>query len=155
MRTVNTTLVEEYAEQLREVLPLARRAVGIQAADSPARVASEESNRLILEYVEKGGNMTHLSHELEDIISLPGLRRRLRSSRGKKLGGFSTSSKRGSTDPGRVKRAAAKIRKGREHSPEAYREAVREVYADNVSLTAVADEVGISYFALWSAGSAG
>lgn len=154
MRTVNTELVEEYAEELREHLPLARRAVGTQRPDSPARKASDRVNELILEYAdEKRGNVTHLARALEGDISLPGLRRRLRSARGKPLGTFSTSSKRGSTDPARVAAAAEKISKARAHSPEAYRDAVREVYAENVSLTAVAEQVGISYYSLWSAAS--
>lgn len=154
MRTVNTELVDEYADELREVLPLGRRAVGIQSPDSPARLASNKANELILEYVdERRGNLTHLANALEGTISLPGLRRRLRAARGRSLGSFSTSPKRGTTDPARVAAAARKIAEARDHSPTAYRDAVREVYADNVSLTAVADELGITYFSLWSAGS--
>jgi hypothetical protein len=114
-------------------------------------------NRYILEYMdERGGNMTHLARELEGDISLPGLRRRLRAARGRTLGNFSTSNKRGSTDPARVKAAADKIRQARDSGNRgAYRQAVREVYAENISLSAVADEVGISYYSLWSAGTAG
>lgn len=154
MRTVNTELVEEYADELREHLPLARRAVGIQRPDSPARKASDRVNELILEYADqKNGNVTHLANALEGDISLPGLRRRLRAARGRSLGSFSTSRKRGSTDPARVSRAAEKIGKARAESPEAYRDAVREVYAENVSLTAVAEQLDISYYSLWSAGS--
>jgi transposase-like protein len=154
MRTVNTTLVDEYAEELRSVLPLARRAVGTQRPDSPARLASDRANELLVEYADqKHGNITHLARELEGTISLPGLRRRLRAARGQSLGSFSTSNRRGSTDPADVVRATRKIKEAREHSPDAYRDAVREVYADNVSLTAVAEQLGISYYSLWSAGS--
>lgn len=155
MRTINTTLVEEYAEELRSVLPLARRAVGTQRPDSPARLASDRANELLIEYADqKHGNVTHLANELgPDVISLPGLRRRLRAARGKSLGSFSTSAKRGTTEPAAVSKATAKIRAAREHSPDAYRDAVREVYADNVSLTAVAEQLGITYYSLWSAGS--
>jgi transposase-like protein len=154
MRTVNTTLVEEYAEELRGVLPLARRAVGTQRPDSPSRLASDRANQLLVEYAdEKHGNITHLARELEGVISLPGLRRRLRAARGKSLGSFSTSAKRGTTEPAAVSKATDKIREAREHSPDAYRDAVREVYADNVSLTAVAEQLGITYYSLWSAGS--
>jgi hypothetical protein len=41
----------------------------------------------------------------------------------------------------------------RGESPEAYRDAVRAAKASGVNLTAVAEQVGVSYFALWSAGS--
>jgi hypothetical protein len=154
MRTVNTSLVDEYAEELRAVLPLARRAVGTQRPDSPARLASDRANELLLEYADqKHGNITHLANSLDGVISLPGLRRRLRAARGKSLGSFSTSAKRGTTEVTAVSKAADKIAAARDHSPDAYRDAVREVYADNVSLTAVAERLGITYYSLWSAGS--
>jgi hypothetical protein len=154
MRTVNTELVDEYAEELREHLPLARRAVGTRRPDSPERVASDRVNELLLEYADvKHGNITHLANALEGDISLPGLRRRLRAARSRSLGSFATSTKRGSKDPALVRKAAVKIAKAKQESPDAYRDAVREVYAGGVNLTAVAEELGLSYFALWSAGS--
>lgn len=156
MRTVNTELVQEYADELRDILPLARRAVGTQRPDSPARKASDQANRLILEYVEeKRGNVTHLANALDGEISLAGLRRRLRAARGKPLGAFSTSNSRGSKDPALVAKAAERIANAKNVSPEAYGQAVRDVYAENVNLAAVADELGISYYALWSAASTG
>jgi len=158
MRTVNEALVREYADLIRPHLALARRAVGVQAPDSPARQASDTVNAHIREYMdERGGNMTHLATELEGHISLPGLRRRLRASRGRTLGNFSTSRQRGSTDPERVQAAAEKISAARAVGKTAYRNAVREVYADNVSLSAIAEHplVKSSYYSLWSAGTAG
>jgi len=154
VRAINESLVSEYAEQLRPLLPQARRAYGTQGPNSPARLASDEVNRLLLEYVNKGGNVTHLANELDGVISLAGLRRRLRSARhGKLLGNFTTSRKRGTKDPETVKAAATKIDTARHQSPAAYGKAVREVYQDNVSLSAVADEMDVSYFSLWTAGS--
>lgn len=154
MRTVNTELVEEYAAELREVLPLARRAVGTRRPDSPERQASDRVNELILEYADKErGNITHLANALKGEISLPGLRRRLRAARSRSLGSFATSNKRGTKDPAKVSAAAKKIADARRLGPNEYRDAVREVYADGVNLTAVAEEIGLSYYALWSAGS--
>jgi hypothetical protein len=155
MRTVNTNLVGEYAEQLRPLLPRARRAYGTQGPNSSARQASDQVNVLLLEYVNKGGNVTHLANELEGVISLAGLRRRLRSARNTRglLGTVSSPRKRGSKEPERVKSAAARVEEARGVSPTAYGDAVRSVYAENVSLSAVADEMGVSYFSLWTAGS--
>jgi len=157
MRTVNESLVREYADKIRPHLSLAARAVGVQAPDSPSRQASDKVNGFIREYMdEKGGNMTHLAHELEGHISLPGLRRRLRASRGRTLGNFSTSRKRGTTDPDLVAAAADKIRVAKASGDRnAYRNTVREVYADNISLSAVAEQLDTSYYSLWSAGTAG
>lgn len=150
-RTVNQDLVHEYAERLRPLLPLAGRAYGTQQPNSPARQASDEVNRIILKYVGAGGNMTHLANALEDDISLPGLRRRLRSARGGTLG--KPNRKRGSKDPALVEAAAKRISEARVVSSAQYADAVRHVYADGVSLSAVADKLGMSYYSLWSAAS--
>lgn len=160
MRTVNDELVGDYADRIRPLLPLARTAYGTQAPDSPARRASDEVNDLILEYADvKGGNLTHLARELgegdsNETLSLAGLRRRLRSARrGKLLGSTSTSRKRGSRDPELVKDAAHKIRQARNVGSSSYGEAVRDAYRRNISLTAVAKELDVSYYTLWVAGS--
>ena len=155
MRTVNNELVGEYAEKIRPLLPLASRAYGTQGPGSPAREASDQVNRYLKEYAdEHHGNITHLSRELEDEISLAGLRRRLRAARkGNMLGSLTSSHKRGSRDPEKVKAAAAKIEQARHVSSQAYGQAVRDVYVSGVSLKAVSEEMDIAYYSLWSAGS--
>lgn len=153
MRTVNTNLVEEYAEQLRPLLPIARTAYGTQGPNSAPRIASQKVNALLVEYVdERGGNVTHLANELgTEMISLAGLRRRLRSARsGHSLGATPTSKKRGTKDPERVADAAEQIRTAKDEGTPEYGAAVRRVYNEGVSLTAVGRELGISYFALWA-----
>lgn len=153
MRIVNTQLVEEYADLLRPLLPIARKAYGTQGPNSSARLASRRVNELLLEYVdEKGGNVTHLANALgTEMISLPGLRRRLRSARaGNSLGDTPTSKKRGSKDPARVAAAAERIKVARDTGTSEYGAEVRKVYDEGVSLTAVAREMGISYFSLWA-----
>lgn len=153
MRIINTTLVEEYAERLRPLLPIARKAYGTQGPQSEARLASQRVNKILLDYVdEKGGNVTHLANELgTDMISLAGLRRRLRSARsGHSLGATSTSKKRGDKNPGRVAEAAERIKTAKEKGSPEYGAEVRKVYDEGVSLAAVAGKIGISYFALWA-----
>jgi hypothetical protein len=95
--------------------------------------------------------MTHLANALEGDISLPGLRRRLRSARGGTLG--KPNRKRGTKDPAAVEAAARQISEARVVSSAQYADAVRHVYADGVSLSAVADKLGMSYYSLWSAAS--
>lgn len=150
-RTVNQELVHTYADRLRPILPLAGKAYGTQPPNSPARLASDQVNEIILEYVDKSGNMTHLANALQGEISLPGLRRRLRSARGGTLG--KPNRKRGSKDPELVERAAKDISEARVVSSARYADAVRRVYADGVSLSAVAEKLGMSYYSLWSAAS--
>jgi len=150
-RTVNQGLVHTYAERLRPLLPIAGKAYGTQRPDSPARLASDQVNVLILEYVQQSGNMTHLANALDGVISLPGLRRRLRSARGGTLG--TPNRKRGTKDPEQVERAAKQISEARVVSSAQYADAVRQVYAQGVSLSAVADKLNMSYYSLWSAAS--
>jgi len=161
MRTVNSTLVEEYAGRIKPLLPAAARAYGTQAKGSPTREASDKVNELILEYVDKkGGNVTHLAHALEGPkgtgISYAGVRRRLRVARsGGTLGtntlGSSARRKR-TRDPVHVQQAADKIKAARDKDPTTYAETVREVYEDDlVSLGPVAKLLGINYYSLWSA----
>ena len=151
-RTINTTLVEDYAEQLRPLLPVARTAYGTQGPESGPRLASQRVNKLLVEYVdEHGGNVTHLANELgTDLISLAGLRRRLRSARSGHTLGTTTSKKRGSKDPARVIEAAKRIGVARSEGTSRYGAEVRAVYDEGVSLAAVADELGVSYFTLWA-----
>jgi hypothetical protein len=155
VRTVNNELVSEYAEKIRPLLSLASKAYGTQGPNSPARQASDKVNEYLKEYVDQHhGNVTHLAAELEGDITLAGLRRRLRAARkGHMLGSLSTSRKRGSKDPERVKKAAYTIAQARNVSSTAYGEAVRDVYTSGVSLSAVAKEMDIAYYSLWSAAS--
>lgn len=152
-RTVNQDLVRTYADQLRPLLSLAGKAYGTQAPSSPARMASNQVNAIILDYVSKGGNMTHLAAELgPEAISLPGLRRRLRSARGGTLG--KPNRKRGSKDPELVEAAARMISQARgTGSSMEYAHAVRQAYAQGISLSAVANRLHCSYYSLWSAAS--
>lgn len=151
-RTINRELVDQYAERLRPLLPIAARAYGSQPPNSPARRASDEVNKIILEYVDNhSGNMTHLAAALDGQISLPGLRRRLRSARGGSLG--TPARKRGTKDPKLVEAAAREIAQARAVSSARYAQAVRNTYANGVSLAAVADKMGIAYYSLWSAAS--
>lgn len=163
-RAVNTTLVEEYADQIRPLLPLARRAYGTQSQGTPAREASDKVNDLILEYADKrGGNVTHLARELRvgdnesAKLSLAGVRRRLRVARGgNQLGQASTTGHlRGSRDPARVKAAASAIETARDQGTASYRIAVEDVKTSGVSLAAVAKELDLSYYSLYSVMNSG
>ena len=46
--------------------------------------------------------------------------------------------------------AAAKIAKARKVGGKVYGDAVRDAYNQGVALQPIADELGISYFALWA-----
>lgn len=149
----------DYAAKIKPLLPAAKKAYGSQAPDSPARVASETVNAYLLQYVQRGGQIPELARHLDGELSLSGLRRRVRIARGTDTSAMEGQEQvvgrvkrpRGTKDPEIVKKAVAEIQLARKQGGRAYGDAVREVYDRGVSLNAVATEMGISYYSLWSA----
>ena len=150
----------EISEKIKPLLAQAKTAYGSQAPNSPARKASEEVNALLLYFVEKGGRLPELASLLEDEISISGLRRRVRIARGIDASAMQgeeqtvgrVSRPRGKTDPELIQEAAKAITEAREAGGgKPYGDAVRKAYDDGLSLKAVADAVGVSYYSLWSA----
>lgn len=159
MSSDSRAFAEDTAEKIRPLLPQAKRAYGSQPAGSPSRLASDQINVYLLNYVKHRGNVPALARELEGDISLSGLRRRIRIARaldqalleGENPPVGRVKRARGSKDPEEVHKAVKIVQEGREQGGRAYGEAVRQVYEDGISLTAVAKELGITYYSLWSA----
>lgn len=154
-----TVSASEIADLIRPLLPLAKKAYGSQAPDSDPRKASEEINAYILFYVERGGRIPELAQHLEGDISLSGLRRRVRIARGADTSAYEgqeqvvgrVSRPRGKKDPESVSEAVRSIQEARKQGGRVYGDAVRRAYDDGISLKAIADQIGISYYSLWSA----
>ena len=156
MSGLDTTVVE-YANKIKPLLAEARQAFGSQPAGSTSRVASDKVNDYILQYTETGNKMPALSQALDGEISLSGLRRRVRVAKASQMAGNNDTQlgrvkrPRGKTDEAVVAQAAKDIQKAREVGGKTYGDAVRKAYAEGIALQPIADELGISYFALWSA----
>lgn len=150
---------EVIADKIRPLLADAKRAYGSQPPESPYRLASDEVNGYVLHYVERGGNVPDLARCLEGHISLSGLRRRIRIARayeqaaleGKEQVVGRTKRPRGKKDPELVRLAVEKIELARAQGGRTYGDAVRKAYDDGISLTAIAKEMNLSYYSLWSA----
>jgi hypothetical protein len=154
VRRRSSELAKAFAADIADQMPLAARAYGQQKTGSPAREASDLVNALLLEYDSQGGNITELSEHLDGVITLAGLRRRLRVARvGTPLGQQSDRSFRGDRDPEKIAAAAAKIRKVQ--GTPAYGPALREAYDQNLALSALAKELGITYYSAWSSMTTG
>lgn len=143
--------VREYADAIGDLLVAASGARGVQASDHPARMASDEVNRLILEFTDaKGGNLTSLSKALIGQITYAGLRRRLRVARsGIKLGADGLRSNHGIKDPELIKQAAQEIRDSKGDGEE-YRRVVKKWYEEGLNLQHLSRELGQSYYSLWA-----
>lgn len=150
---------EAVAAKIKPLLADAKRAYGSQAPDSHTRKASEEVNAYILYFVESGGRIPDLAKCLEGEISLSGLRRRVRIARGADTSALEGQQQvvgrvarpRGKKDPELIETAVEKIQLARKTGGRVYGDAVREAYDDGLSLRAIADKIGISYYSLWSA----
>lgn len=147
------------ANKIRPLLSEAKKAYGSQAPGSPARNASESVNKYLLDFVEEGGRIPDLAACLSDDISISGLRRRVRIARGSDTSAMEGQEQvvgkvkrpRGRTDPDDIQKAAVAIQLAREEGGRAYGDAVRDAYNSGLSLGAIAEKIGISYYSLWSA----
>jgi hypothetical protein len=68
-------LLDKYAPQLAELLPLARRAYGSRDIVSPQHDASREYTRLLVEFYNQGGSLLQLATRLG--VTYAGIRRRV------------------------------------------------------------------------------
>jgi hypothetical protein len=68
-------LVTEYAEKIKPILPLAKRAFGSRSQTTPAHIASSEYTRLLVEFAGKDGSLLALANEIG--VAYSGLRRRV------------------------------------------------------------------------------
>lgn len=68
-------LLNEYAELMEPLLPLAKKAYGSRATASPQHDASREYTRLLVEFYSKGGSLLQLAEQLK--VTYAGIRRRI------------------------------------------------------------------------------
>jgi hypothetical protein len=68
-------LTEQYRALIEPLLPLAKKAYGSRAQNTPAHEASREYTRLLIEFQSKGGSLPSLAKALN--VAYPGLRRRV------------------------------------------------------------------------------
>lgn len=174
-RTVerNEAIAVEYADKIRPLLAQARQATGHVPDDHPARIASDEVNQLLMEYFDQDLSIAHLASFLAPDISLAGIRRRVRVSRGLRAAkeahergdlDFDYGLKIGSQHKKHYQVAKARelddndygimadtIVQAREVGGGEYGRAIRAAYNEGASLYKLAELVDRSYYALWAA----
>jgi hypothetical protein len=136
----NLDLVEEYAYKIAPHLEQAQKAYGSRSINSPAHIASREYTRLLVEYYEKGGQLSALSRKIK--VSYPGLRRRV-----------ITSNVDVSTIKPEIKvplreqdiaGAAFRVKTAKSMGVDFYHDQLRKEYEAGVSLSRLAREIGLS-----------
>lgn len=134
----NTDLTMEYAERIRPLLPLAKRAYGSRTQTTPNHDASREYTRLLVEFHDKGGSLTALAKELG--VAYAGLRRRVVM---RNVDVSSVRPKaRGSMEG--LDAAVTRILAAKSISVDAYHDQLAEEYRNGISLAGIARELKLS-----------
>lgn len=136
--TTTDEIVKEYAEKIRPLLPLAKRAYGSRTQTTPAHDASREYTRLLVEFHTGGGSLTDLSKELG--VAYAGLRRRVVM---RNVQVSSVRPKARGTIVG-ITEASERILAAKSISVDAYHDQLAEEYRSGISLAAIARELGLS-----------
>jgi hypothetical protein len=132
-------LLEEYAPQLAELLPLARKAYGSRDTISPQHDASREYTRLTVEFYTKGGSLLELSKKLG--VTYAGLRRRVITNEVP----TNVTRRRSKATPEQVVDATNRIKVAKAAGTEMYHKQIRLEYeVGGVSLAKIAKGLGLS-----------
>jgi hypothetical protein len=136
----NEQLTNEYADQIRPFLELAKRAYGSRDQSTPAHEASREYTRLLIEYNEKGGSLLDLATSLG--VAYSGIRRRIFTSKTPAIANLIPSHKPTAED---VEAALERVREAKKRGPRDYHAQLSAEYCNNgISLAAIAKGLGIS-----------
>jgi transposase-like protein len=136
----NETLTNEYADQIRPLLDLARRAYGARTQSTPAHEASRRYTELLVEYNEKGGSLLDLATSLG--VAYSGIRRRIFTDRTPSLGEAAPKRK---VTPEELSTALERVRTAKAQGPRQYHAQLSAEYHQNgISLGAIAKGLGIA-----------
>ena len=138
----NATLVEEYADKIAPLIPLAQKAYGAKNQKTAAHEASREYTRLLVEFVAKKGSLTKLSQRLG--VSYAGMRRRVITA--------DLPAMKNTTDKGRrivdqetIDAAVSRVAEAKKLSTRRYHaQLAKEYYETGVSLSAIAKGLGVA-----------
>lgn len=140
LKKADYPLIAEYAEKVRPLIPLARRAYGAKNQKTPAHEASQEYTRLLKEYHERGGSLLLLAQETG--VTYSGMRRRVFTA------DLPTMSETRIGVPKRTAEetelAISRVIAAKSKSTGEYHKQLAAEYADGFSLGAIARGLGIT-----------
>lgn len=131
-------LISEYAPRMEELLPLAKRAYGSRTQASEAHDASREYTRLLVEFSEKGGNLSALAKHLG--VAYAGVRRRVIMQKTD----LSSIRPEGRAPREAIPPAAARVRIAKEQGVNEYHDQLLKEYRSGISLAGLAKVLGLS-----------
>lgn len=131
-------MISEYAETIRPLLPMAKKAYGSRSQSTPNHDASREYTRLLTEFYNRGGSLPALAKELN--VAYAGVRRRVI------MQNVSVSNVKPKKKPKTegIEDSVARIKAAKSGTADEYHSAIAREYEDGVSLAAVARSMGLS-----------
>lgn len=141
MSQTNDLLIDEYAEKILPLLPLAQKAYGRRDQNTPAHDASRAYTRFLCEFHQRGGSLQGLSKRLD--VSYSGMRRRIHTANIPPLRSPRASAK-DRIDVSVVTRAAERVRQAKNEGTETYHEQLYREFNDGIPMNMLARELGIS-----------
>jgi hypothetical protein len=134
-------LLDEYAEKIRPLLPLATKAYGRRDQDTPAHKASREYTNLLCEFHRRSGSLQKLAEKVG--VSYSGMRRRVHTANIPPLRSPRKASK-DTINVSMVEHAADRVRQAKITSVEKYHEQLFNEFNAGVPMNMLARELGIS-----------
>lgn len=135
---MDNALVTQYANVIRPLLPLAKKAYGAKTQDTPAHQASRKYTELLTEFYNRGGSLPALAKELG--VAYAGVRRRVI------MQNVSVSHIKPKKKPKTegIEDSVARIKEAKAGTADEYHSAIAKEYEDGVSLAAIARQMGLS-----------
>lgn len=137
---IDTDLVEEYAQKIEPHLEMAKKAYGARGQETPEHNASREYTRLLVEYYDRGGSLSALGRRIK--VSYPGIRRRVITS-DVNIAQIKPKEKVPVARQD-IYGAASRVKSAKEISVDAYHDQLRREYEAGISLSRLAQELGLS-----------
>jgi hypothetical protein len=131
-------LLLEYAEKIRPILPLAKKAYGSRSQSSPEHEASRQYTDYLIEYKSKGGSLPQLAKTLN--VAYPGLRRRIVMNN---VAVSSIKPKTRATHQENIE-AVTRVKEAKGIGVDQYHDQLATEYRSGVSLSVLARELGLS-----------
>lgn len=132
-------LVNEYAEQLRHLIPLASKAYGSRSQHTPEHNASRVYTRLLCDFSERGGSLLELSKRLG--VAYSGLRRRVVTA---SIPARPAKYRRTMVSSQSIESVIEEIKIAKKSGPEEYHRALHSAYHSGFSLSKIAKGLGLS-----------
>ena len=131
-------LVLEYAEKIRPILPLAKKAYGSRTQNSPEHDASRKYTELLIEFQGKGGSLPQLAKALN--VAYPGIRRRVVMN---DVDLSSAKPKTRATHQENIE-AVDRVKRSKDIGVDQYHDQLATEYKNGVSMSVLARELGLS-----------